>query len=215
MDRYNTLSQSVNGYFKEKGSKFFSYLAPVENEEEALNFLDSIKEEHFKARHHCSAWRVNPDELIERSNDDGEPSGTAGKPILGQLIKYDVVNIVAVVVRYFGGTLLGTSGLIQAYKTSTQLALESGNIIEVVQKTPFKIVLPLAKVHILEEWAAQLNTEIISRSYEGTNAIYSMEAEREAIEGKLKILKSKLLNIYIEEVEEKMEYPDIKFEILG
>ena len=114
----------------ERGSKFLAYACPVETEEAAQQFLQAIRKEHPKARHYCTAMRLLPDGSFERSNDDGEPSGSAGKPILGQLIKNKLTHVCVVVVRYFGGTKLGIPGLIEAYKTSTANAIAAGSIVE-------------------------------------------------------------------------------------
>jgi uncharacterized YigZ family protein len=114
----------------ERGSKFHAYAFPVQTEDEILPILHSLKKDHPKARHFCSALRLYPDASLERSNDDGEPSGSAGRPVLGQLIKHDLTNVFVVVVRYFGGTKLGIPGLIEAYKTSTANAISAGTIIE-------------------------------------------------------------------------------------
>ena len=113
----------------DRGSKFHAYAFPVQSEQEVSALLLRLRKEHPKARHFCTAFRLFPDASLERSNDDGEPSGSAGKPILGQLIKNNITNILVVVVRYFGGTKLGVPGLIEAYKTSTSNAIDSGNII--------------------------------------------------------------------------------------
>jgi uncharacterized YigZ family protein len=114
----------------ERGSKFLAYASPVQSEEDAQLFLQSIKKDHPKARHYCTALRLHPDASLERSNDDGEPSGSAGRPILGQLIKNNLTNVCIVVVRYFGGTKLGIPGLIEAYKTSAANAIEAATIVE-------------------------------------------------------------------------------------
>lgn len=114
----------------DRGSKFHAYVFPIENEAEALTHLHKAKKEHPKARHFCTAMRLFPDASLERSSDDGEPSGSAGKPILGQLIKNNLTNVLVIVVRYFGGSKLGVPGLIEAYKTSTANAIQPTNIIE-------------------------------------------------------------------------------------
>ncbi len=114
----------------ERGSKFHAYAYPVQTEDEVYSILQVLKKEHPKARHFCSALRLHPDASLERSNDDGEPSGSAGRPILGQLIKHDLTNVFVVVVRYFGGTKLGIPGLIEAYKTSTVNAIHAATTIE-------------------------------------------------------------------------------------
>lgn len=128
-DTYKTIAKKSEGYFKDKGSKFLAYAFPVNSEEETKILLDQLKKEHHNARHHCYAWRLGKEEITFRANDDGEPSSTAGKPILGQLLSFDVTNVFLVVVRYFGGTLLGTSGLINAYKTAASDALSKAKII--------------------------------------------------------------------------------------
>ncbi len=125
----------------EKGSKFYAFLVPVTNEADVQTFLLSIKKSHPKARHFCTALRLGPEVSIERSNDDGEPAGSAGKPILGQLIKHDLTNIVVVVVRYFGGTKLGIPGLIEAYKTSTASAIANARIISQTSHTVFQVTM--------------------------------------------------------------------------
>ncbi len=129
-DRFLTLQSLSEGYYMERGSKFHAYAFPVQTEDEVHGILQALKKDHPKARHFCSSLRLHPDASLERSNDDGEPSGSAGKPILGQLIKHDLTNIFVVVVRYFGGTKLGIPGLIEAYKTSTANAINAGTSIE-------------------------------------------------------------------------------------
>ncbi|MFV0269325.1 MAG: IMPACT family protein, partial [Draconibacterium sp.] len=103
-DVYKTIEKTSTGYFKNKGSKFYSYAYPIQAEEEVKEIIQQLKKEHHSARHHCYAWRLGTEEISTRANDDGEPSSTAGKPILGQLQSYGVTNILVVVVRYFGGT---------------------------------------------------------------------------------------------------------------
>ncbi|MCB0516632.1 MAG: YigZ family protein [Bacteroidetes bacterium] len=128
---YHTISQQGTGEYKEKGSKFVAYAQPVSTEDAVKAALENIKSEHLKARHWCYAYRMEADGSLYRANDDGEPSGTAGRPILGQIDSLQLTNTLVTVVRYFGGVKLGTSGLIHAYKTAAALALEQCNIIEV------------------------------------------------------------------------------------
>lgn len=130
-DTYKTISAPSEGLFKDKGSKFIAYAFPVTSEEQIKEIVQAIKKEHYSARHHCYAWRLGHEKLQFRANDDGEPSSTAGKPILGQIQSFDLTNILIVVVRYFGGTLLGVSGLINAYR---QAALDALNQAEIVEK---------------------------------------------------------------------------------
>lgn len=130
-DTYKTiLEPSEEVLYKEKGSKFFGYAFPVLNEEEIKDHLENLKKQHHSARHWCYAWQLGKNYDHFRANDDGEPSNSAGMPIYGQLQSYEVTNILVVVVRYFGGTKLGVGGLVQAYKTTAQMALENSGIVE-------------------------------------------------------------------------------------
>lgn len=134
-DTYKTISKPAEGLFKDKGSKFIAYAYPVYSEDEIKELIQSIKKDHYSARHHCYAWRLGHEKLNFRANDDGEPSSTAGKPILGQIQSFDLTNILIVVVRYFGGTLLGVSGLINAYKNAAVDVITNANIVEkIVEK---------------------------------------------------------------------------------
>lgn len=129
-DTYYTINDTAEGIFRDKGSKFIAYAYPFKDENKLKEIIAELKSLHPKARHHCWAYRLSPDRSVFRVNDDGEPSGTAGRPILNALLSKDVTNILVVVVRYFGGTLLGVPGLINAYKTASQEALEAATIVE-------------------------------------------------------------------------------------
>ncbi len=129
-DTYKTIAAPAQGLFKDKGSKFISFAYPVASENEIREIVLNLKKEHYSARHHCYAWRLGHEKLLFRTNDDGEPSSTAGKPILGQIQHFDLTNILVVVVRYFGGTLLGVSGLINAYRNAAHDAIMQALIVE-------------------------------------------------------------------------------------
>ena len=129
-DTYNMLATRGDGLYKEKGSKFIAEAFTVMSEDEAKAAITEIKKKYFDARHHCFAYMIGPDKKTFRSSDDGEPSGTAGKPILNQILSKDVTNACVVVTRYFGGIKLGTSGLINAYKTAARDALDNAQIVE-------------------------------------------------------------------------------------
>jgi uncharacterized YigZ family protein len=118
-DSYKTLEGSSEGIYREKGSRFLAFGFPVQNEEEIRNIIAGLRKKYHDARHHCYAYRLGPTGEAYRVNDDGEPSGTAGKPIYGQLLSGNLTYVLVVVVRYFGGTLLGTGGLITAYRSAT------------------------------------------------------------------------------------------------
>lgn len=124
LDYYSTVERSSSAEYKDRGSKFIAYTFPVMSVNDFKDRLADIKKEHPKATHHCFAYRLGLDGLLFRVSDDGEPSGSAGRPILGQIDSKELTNVLIVVVRYFGGTLLGVPGLINAYKTAAALALQ-------------------------------------------------------------------------------------------
>ncbi len=126
---YRTISEPSDGSFKDRGSRFLSFAYPVQHESEVKEILEQLRKEYHDARHHCYAYRIGIDPVLVRANDDGEPSSSAGKPILNQIEKYDLINTLVVVVRYFGGKLLGVGGLINAYRTATMSAIENSHIV--------------------------------------------------------------------------------------
>lgn len=128
--KYTTLVHPATGDFRDRGSKFFSFAYPVRHAQDVKEKLSQLKKEHPKAVHHCYAYRLGADKNNFRAVDDGEPSGSAGKPILNTIDSEGLSNVLVVVVRYFGGTLLGVPGLIHAYKTATQLALQDAERVE-------------------------------------------------------------------------------------
>ena len=158
-DTYKEIKNPTTGLYKEKGSRFISYLFPVYSEEEVKEKLEEIRKKEHSARHHCYAYLINPDKSVQRSNDDGEPSSTAGKPILRTIQSNDLTNILIVVVRYFGGVKLGVPGLIRSYKTAASDAISQGIFITKTIKEQYKIyfkyplmndVMRLVKEHDLE-----------------------------------------------------------------
>ncbi len=134
-DTYKTISAPAESLYKEKSSKFLIYAYPVLSEEQIREHLDVLHKQHYDATHHCYAWRLGFRGEKFRANDDGEPSSTAGKPILGQLLSSEVTNCLIVVVRYFGGTKLGVSGLIEAYRDSAAQVLQEANVVELTIDT--------------------------------------------------------------------------------
>jgi uncharacterized YigZ family protein len=128
-DTYKTINRISEGIFRDKGSKFIGYAYPIKSETEVKSILNQLRAKHTKARHFCWALRLSPDRNVFKLNDDGEPSGTAGRPILNTLLSSDITNVLVVVVRYFGGTLLGVPGLINAYKNATIAAIEENEIV--------------------------------------------------------------------------------------
>lgn len=129
-DTYKTIQKTTEGLYKDRGSKFIAFAIPVDSEVQVKKELDRLKKEYHDARHHCYAWRLGWDHSAYRMNDDGEPSGTAGKPIFGQIRSFDLTNVLIVVIRYFGGVKLGVRGLIDAYKGAAEVALSKNKVVQ-------------------------------------------------------------------------------------
>lgn len=146
-DTYKTVSSASEGIYREKGSKFIAEAFPVSSEEEVRTIIADIRKKYFDARHHCYAYILGEAGNLWRANDDGEPAGTAGKPILGRIKSKGLTNVLVVVSRYFGGTLLGVSGLLNAYKTAAELALTDSIIIEKVVLRNFEIFFPYSEMN--------------------------------------------------------------------
>lgn len=137
-DTFKTIAQASDEViYKEKGSKFIGYAYPIKNEDEVKVIIDALKSQHHKARHWCYAWQLGVESIQYRINDDGEPNNSAGQPIYGQILSKNLTNILIVVVRYFGGTKLGVGGLVNAYKTAAQLAIDSSKIVSRTINTHF------------------------------------------------------------------------------
>ncbi len=165
-DIYLTISQPATGIFKDKGSKFLAFAYPVKNEKEANAKVDKLRKEYFDARHHCYAYRLGADKLAFRANDDGEPSGTAGKPILGQIISKDITDILIVVVRYFGGTLLGTGGLINAYRMASANVLSNASIIQKYIYVLYGLEFDYQQINQVMKIAKNFNLEVFEQQFE-------------------------------------------------
>jgi len=159
-DTYKTIGTPSEGLYKEKGSKFIAYAFPVTDEMQIKEITARLKKEHHSARHHCFAWRLGPDQQLFRINDDGEPSGTAGRPIFGQIQQRELTDILVVVVRYFGGILLGTSGLTNAYKQAASDALTNAvtveKIVEMVIEVNFDYMAMNEFMTLLKEFQIEM-----------------------------------------------------------
>ena len=165
-DSYYTISQSAEATFKDKGSKFYAYAYPVVYEDEIRNHLNSLYKQYYDATHHCYAWRLGPKGELSRANDDGEPSGTAGRPILGQILSRELTNILLVVVRYFGGTKLGVPGLINAYKESSRAVIDQCEIIEKTVNVHFKICFSYLIMNDVMRVIKELHPNIVSQTFD-------------------------------------------------
>ena len=146
-DTYKTLRMPSNGIYKAKGSRFLAFSFPVTSVNDIKPLLDDYRKKYHDARHHCYAYVIGADKSVWRANDDGEPSGTAGKPILGQINSFGLTNVLVIVIRYFGGTLLGTSGLINAYKSAAYESLEKAQVIECTVNEYYKIEFPYSSIN--------------------------------------------------------------------
>jgi uncharacterized YigZ family protein len=143
-DTYLTIDSRAEGIFRDRGSRFLAFAFPVQSRDEIGTILADLKKAYHDARHHCYAYRLGADKKEYRVNDGGEPSNSAGRPILGQITSRDLSNILIVVVRYFGGTKLGVGGLIHAYRSAASDALENARIVKAVESDPVEIRYPYA-----------------------------------------------------------------------
>lgn len=162
-DTYLTLAEESTGFFKDKGSKFIAYAKAVHTVEDVKMFIEQVQNEHIKSRHVCYAYRLGLKGELFRANDDGEPSGTAGKPILGQIDSFNLTNIAVLVVRYFGGTKLGTSGLKNAYKTATIDALTQGNKKKFIVTSAYSLIFNYITMNNVMRIIKDYDLEIINR----------------------------------------------------
>lgn len=165
-DTYKTINSPAEGLFKDRGSKFFAFAYPIEHESEVKDIVENLRKEHFKAVHHCYAYRLGLDKSNFRVNDDGEPSGTAGKPILNTLLSNEITNILVVVVRYFGGTLLGVPGLINAYKSATAEALALADVIEKTVNEVYNINFEFVQMNDLMKIVKEFGLKIRKQTYD-------------------------------------------------
>jgi uncharacterized YigZ family protein len=167
-DHYRTLAAPVTGFYRDRGSKFISYGWPVHRESEIREKLDGLRREHPKARHVCYAWRLGTDGTRFRANDDGEPSGTAGRPILGQIDSAGLSQVLVAVVRYFGGTLLGAQGLIEAYKTSARDALEGAATEERLVEELIELTFPYPAMNAVMTLVKKIQPTIVEQEFSET-----------------------------------------------
>lgn len=163
-DTYLTLAAPSQGLYKEKGSKFLSFAYPVETEEEIKERIDALRKEYYDARHHCYAYVLGNKQEIYRFNDDGEPSSTAGRPIYGQILSAGLTNILVVVVRYFGGIKLGTSGLITAYKTAAADALAQASTQQKVVMRQYELRFPYEQMNSVMRIVKELHLQVKGQS---------------------------------------------------
>lgn len=201
------LSESIAEY-KEKGSKFIAFAFPVSDVKQFESRLEELKKEHNKSRHHCYAYKLGLTQDIYRINDDGEPSGTAGKPIFGQIESFGLTDVGIIVVRYFGGILLGTSGLINAYRETTRLALERSVRIEKMITQKYKISFDYIKMGDVMSALEKMNQPLLETNFEETAHIITEIRLSEEVDFIIQF-KSLAGNLYKEEVDESTELENI------
>lgn len=163
---FKTIKKPTEAEFKDRGSKFICYTFRVDDKNEVKSRLAELNRLHPSARHFCYAYLIGPNGEEYRANDDGEPNGSAGLPILNQIKSKELTNTLAVVVRYFGGTKLGVSGLINAYKETTRMALEKAKVVVEIPKTIIKLKFPHSRIGDVERIIRQNNWEIVNQKFE-------------------------------------------------
>ncbi|MBP5662961.1 MAG: YigZ family protein [Bacteroidales bacterium] len=179
-DTYKTIAGPAEGIYREKGSKFIALAFPVESEAEVKEKLAEIQKQYFDARHHCYSYILGPNKDAYRLNDNGEPSGTAGRPIHGQLLSKDLTNTLVIVVRYFGGIKLGVSGLINAYKTAAKDALDHATIIEKTVDETYKVSFDYSVMNSVMQLLKDPYVSILGQGYEDRYLITFKIRRREA-----------------------------------
>jgi uncharacterized YigZ family protein len=179
-DTYKSIAGPSEGIYREKGSKFIALAFPVETEAEIKEKLAEIQKQYFDARHHCYSYILGPNKDAYRLNDNGEPSGTAGRPIHGQLLSKDLTNTLVIVVRYFGGIKLGVSGLINAYKTAAKDALDNATIIEKTVDETYKVSFDYSVMNSVMQLLKDPYVSILGQGYEDRYLITFKIRRREA-----------------------------------
>lgn len=170
-DTYRTVQVQTEGLYKDKGSKFLAFIYPITAERDIKPIITKLKSEHPKANHHCWAMRLTPDRSVFKLNDDGEPSGTAGRPILNTLLSRDLTNVLVVIVRYFGGTLLGVPGLINAYKQATEDALNQATVIEKTVNDIYTIKFNYLQMNDIMRLVKEENVDILHQQFDNNCAL--------------------------------------------
>ena len=192
-DKYLTINSTGKGYYTEKRSKFYAFAHHVETVDDCKALINEYRKKYFDARHCCYAYMLGPERQEFRANDDGEPSSTGGKPIMGQINSHELTDILVCVIRYYGGVNLGTSGLIEAYRTAAASAIEDADIIECFQKEEVKFHFTYPMMNGVMRIVKEMNPAIVSQSFDNdcdiTLSIRASQAE---------LLKSKLEKLAFE-----------------
>lgn len=181
-DTFLTIAEQAEGLYKEKGSKFLAFAYPVSSQESIKAHIESLRKKYYDARHHCYAYVLGKNKEQFRANDDGEPSSTAGKPILGQLYAADVSNVLLVVVRYFGGKKLGVGGLITAYKTAAAAALNNAKIIPCILTKELVIQCSFAEVDWVMRLAKNYDLTVLDQEYTAAHVRIALRVRESLIQ---------------------------------
>lgn len=200
-DTYKTILEAAEAIYKEKSSKFLIYAYHVESEEEIKGLLEPLRKLHYDATHHCYAWRLGYRGEKFRANDDGEPSSTAGKPILGQLISHEITNCLIVVVRYFGGTKLGVSGLIEAYRDSSALVISEANVVELTIDVTLDVEFSYLSMNSVMRIVKEEQPKIVSQEFDNLcrMRLSIRESKSEILIAKLNKVEGAILEVCNEE----------------
>ena len=178
---YRTIATTSEGIYKDRGSKFLAFAYPVKSEEEVKEILQQLRKEYHDARHHCYAWKLGVDPPQVRANDDGEPSSSAGKPILNQIEKQKLTNTLVVVIRYFGGTLLGVGGLINAYRSATVDALKNNRVIRKKVKQSYRLEFGYPEMNKVMNMVKEMHLETEQQVFElACSMIVRVDIEQES-----------------------------------
>ncbi|GAB5550724.1 MAG: IMPACT family protein [Saprospiraceae bacterium] len=212
-DTYKMVQAKAYGFFKDRGSKFEAYAYPVYDEAQCHEKLSIVRKLHPKARHFCYAYRLGLGKINFRANDDGEPSGTAGRPILGQLDSFGLTNTIIIVVRYFGGTLLGASGLINAYRNGAMEALKAADIVEKMVEDIYRFTFEYALMSPVMNAIKKQSLEMVRQDFQAIG-IVEVAIRQSEVEETLDLMRAQIANVHLEEVAtlEKIDGLEIEFQ---
>lgn len=187
-DTYLTIAAPAEAAIRERSSKFLAFAWPVTDEEQIREHLETLRKKYYDATHHCYAWRLGADGARFRANDDGEPSGTAGRPILGQILSNSLTDCLIVVVRYFGGTKLGVPGLIAAYKDSAAEAIAAAEVVERTVDTEFRLTFPYESMNDVMRIVKEEQPAVVSQEFDNvcTMTLAIRRSRADMLEGKLR-----------------------------
>ncbi len=211
-DQYRTIANAATSEIRERASKFLGYAFPLSHPHHWQDYLEEVKQLHPKATHHCYAYRYGPGTDLYRANDDGEPSGSAGKPILGQIDSFGLANILIVVVRYYGGTKLGVPGLIQAYREAAKLSLESAEIIEAYYYIRLKVRALYPAIPDIMQVGKQFDWNIVDQSYTANAQTITADLREGFYPEFWEELQMKAGGLYPDEIQDGQVSPDIEIE---